>query len=73
MISAEDIPDNINIAIAKKFPQFSLENVEKIEKGGDKLFEVKLLNTKNKKKYELLFADDGTLIEKEKIEADEEE
>jgi len=72
IISAEDLPDNINEAISKEFQQFSLELIEKIEKEGKQLFEVKLLNIDNNKKYELLFSDDGKLIEKERIKEDEE-
>lgn len=73
VIPADELPDVINQAIAKEFQQFSIQLAEKIEKEGKQFFEVKLLNTKNQKKYELLFSDTGKLIEKEKIEEDEEE
>jgi len=73
VISAEELPEIIMQAIAKEIPQFSIELAEKIAKEGKQQFEVKLLNTKNQKKYELLFSDTGELIEKEKIEEDEEE
>jgi len=73
VIAAEELPDNIHQAIAKEFQQFSIELVEKIEEEGKQLFEVKILNTKNQKKYELLFTADGKLVEKEKVEEDEEE
>lgn len=73
VIPADELPDVMNQAIAKEFQQFSIELAEKIEKEGKQFFEVKLLNTKNQKKYELLFAADGKLIEKEKIGEDEEE
>jgi hypothetical protein len=73
VIPADELPDVIHQAIAKEFQQFSIELAEKIEKEGKQFFEVKLLNTKNQKKYELLFSDDGKLIEKEKMEEDEEE
>jgi hypothetical protein len=73
VIPAGDLPDIIHQAIAKEFQQFSIELAEKIEKEGQQFFEVKLLNTKNQKKYELLFSDDGKLVEKEKFDEDEEE
>jgi len=73
VISAEELPEIIHQAIAKEFQQFSINLAEKIEKEGKQFFEVKLLNTKNQKKYELLFAADGKLVEKEKIGEDEEE
>ena len=73
VIPADELPEIIHRAIAKEFQQFSILLVEKIEKEGKQFFEVKLLNTKNQKKYELLFADDGKLVEKERMEEDEEE
>ena len=73
VIPADELPDVIHQAIAKEFQQFSIQLAEKIEKEGKQFFEVKLLNTKNQKKYELLFAEHGKLVEKEKIEEDEEE
>ena len=73
VIRVEELPDIIHQAIAKEFQQFSIEMAKKIEKEGKLLFEVKLLNTQNQKKYELLFSDDGKLVEKEKIGEDEEE
>jgi len=73
VIPADELPDIIHQAIVKEFQQFSIELVEKIEKEGKQFFEVKLLNTKNQKKYELLFSNDGKLIEQEKMEEDEEE
>ena len=38
---------------------------------GQTLFEVQLLNTKDRKKYELLFSDRGKLIEKKTIKDEE--
>lgn len=73
VIPAEQLPDVINQAITKEFQQFSIELVEKIEEEGKQFFEVKLLDTKNQKKYELLFTKDGNLLEKEKMGKDEEE
>jgi len=67
------LPEIIHQAIAKEFQQFSILLAEKIEEEGKHFFEVKLLNTKNQKKYELLFVADGKLVEKEKIDKDEEE
>jgi hypothetical protein len=67
IITAEELPDIIHQAIAKEIPQFSIQLAEKIEKEGKQFFEVKLLNAKNQKKYELLFAGDGKLVEKEKV------
>lgn len=73
VIAVAQLPDNIHQAIAKEFQQFSINLAEKIEKEGKLFFEVKLLNTKNQRKYELLFSDTGKLVEKEKISEDEEE
>jgi hypothetical protein len=73
VISAEQLPEKISQTIAKEFQQFSIQLAEKVQKEGKQFFEVKLLNTKNQKKYELLFSDDGKLIEKEKIEENKEE
>lgn len=73
VIPADALPDVILQAIAKEFQQFSIELTEEIEKEGKQLFEVKLLNTKDQKRYELLFSGDGKLVEKEKIGKDEEE
>lgn len=66
-ISAEELPDNITAAISKEFQQFSIEKMEKIDKEENIYYEVKLLNTKDEKRYELLFSDAGKLIEKELI------
>jgi len=73
VIPAEELPDVIHQAIAREFQQFSINLAEKIEKEGKQFFEVKLLNTKDQKKYELLFTTDGKLVEKERIGEDEEE
>ena len=73
VIPPDALPDVIHQAIAKEFQQFSIELAEEIEEEGKQFFEVKLLNTKDQKKYELLFAGDGKLVEKEKIGEDEEE
>jgi hypothetical protein len=72
VIPVEKLPDVVNQAIAKEFQQFYIELAEKIEKEGKQFFEVKLLDTKDQKKYELLFSDTGKLVEKEKIEENEE-
>lgn len=73
VIPADELPDIIHQAIVKEFQQFSIELAEKIEKEGKQFFEVKLLNTQNQKKYELLISETGKLVEKEKIGNREEE
>jgi len=73
VIAAEQLPNNIHQAIAREFQQFSIQLAEKLQKEGKQFFEVKLLNTKDQKKYELLFSDTGKLIEKEEIKSAEEE
>ena len=73
VIPAEELPEIIHQAIVNEFQQFSIQLAEKIEKEGNQFFKVKLQNTKNQKKYELLFAADGKLVEKENFDEDEEE
>jgi hypothetical protein len=73
VIAVEQLPDVVNQAIAKEFQQFSIILAEKVEKEGKTFFEVKLLDTKDQKKYELQFSDTGKLIEKEVKKGDEEE
>jgi hypothetical protein len=73
VIAVEQLPDIIHQAIAKEFQQFSIKLAEKTEKEGKTFFEVKLLNTKDQKKYELQFSDTGKLIEKEVKKSEEKE
>lgn len=71
VIPTGELPDVIHQAVAKEFQQFSIQLAEKIEKEGKQFFEMKLLNTTDQKRYELLFSDAGELLEKEKIGADQ--
>ena len=64
-ISEQELPDNIRKAISKEFIKCSLNKIEKIDKAGKKFYEVKLTNTEDKKRWELVFCDAGELIEKE--------
>jgi hypothetical protein len=73
VIAVEQLPENIHQAIAKEFQQFSIQLAEKIEKEGKQFFEVKLLDTKDQKKYELKFSDTGKLVEKEVKKSEEKE
>ncbi len=65
VISAEALPEIIHQAMAKEVAQFSIKLAEKIEKGGETFYEVKILNTQDQKTYELQFSDTGKLIEQE--------
>lgn len=67
VISFDQLPDSVNRAISEEIQQFSLEIAEKIEKGEKVFYEVKLLNSEDQKRYEMLFSVDGKLIEKEEI------
>jgi hypothetical protein len=71
VIAVEKLPENIQQAIAKEFQQFSTKLAEKIEKEGKTFFEVKLLDIKDQKKYEILFSDSGKLMEKKEIKSNE--
>jgi hypothetical protein len=64
VIPAEDLPDVVQQAISKQFPQFSLKLAEKIEKEGKTFFEVKLFSAKEEKKLEVVFSDIGKIAEK---------
>ncbi|MFC1502132.1 hypothetical protein ACFL6A_01810 [bacterium] len=71
-ISAEEMPDLIQEAIAKEITEYSLIRIEKVQKEGKFFYEAKILNTKNDKKYELFFSESGELLEKETMEEEEE-
>lgn len=65
VIPVSSLPQAVTQAIAREVPQFSLNLAEKITKEGGTFYEVKLLNTKDQKNYELQFSNTGKLIEKE--------
>ncbi len=65
VIAAEQLPENIQRAVATEFQQFSIKLTEKIEKEGKTFFEIKLLNSEDQKNYELVFDDAGKLMAKE--------
>lgn len=71
-ITAEEMPDQIQEAIADEIPQFSLIRIERVEKEGKLFYEAKVLNTQNNKKYELFFSESGKLMEKEAMGEEEE-
>lgn len=71
-IPVDQLPAVVNQAIAKEFKQSSIKSAEKIEKQGKQLFEVKLLDMKDQKEYELQFSDTGKLIKKEQSKVAEE-
>jgi len=70
-ISEQELADNIRQAITKEFDRCSLDKIEKIDKAGKKFFEVKLTNTKDEKRWELIFSDAGELIKKEEMGEEE--
>jgi len=65
VIPVESLPQAVNQAIAREVPQFSLKLAEKISKKSGIFYEVKLLDTRDQKTYELQFSESGELIEKE--------
>jgi hypothetical protein len=65
VIPIEALPQAVQQAIAREVPQFSIKLAEKIDKAGETLYEVKILNTQDQKTYELQFSDMGKLLEKE--------
>jgi uncharacterized membrane protein YkoI len=72
-IPADEMPIQIKKAITAKIPQYSLILFEKVQEKGRVLYEAKVLNTQNNKKYELLFTESGKLLGKEVMEEEEEE
>ena len=72
VIPVEALPEVVNQAIAREVPQFSIKLAEKIDKKGETLYEVKILNTQDQKTYELQFSSTGKLIEKEVKKSKEE-
>ena len=71
-ISAEDMPGQIQEAISREIPQYSLILIESVKKEGKFFYEAKVLNLKDRKKYELFFSESGKLLEKEEMGEEEE-
>lgn len=72
-ISIETLPEEVAKAIKKKLPQSKIYIAEEIIKGDKIYYEVKVVTAsgKKEKKYELLFSEDGKLIEEEYIKGEE--
>lgn len=71
-IPTEELPANISDAIAAEFDDFTIKLAEKCDKKGQKFYEVKLVNKKDMKKYELLYSESGKLVEKEVMKNEKE-
>jgi len=65
VIAHEQLPDAARQAIAKKFPQPSIELAERLEKDGKVFFEARVLN--DEKRFEMVFSESGALIESKLI------
>jgi hypothetical protein len=65
VIPPEELPEAVQQGISREAPQYSLKLAEKIDQGGERFYEVKILNTQDQTTYELKFSDSGKLIEKE--------
>jgi len=73
VIPAEQLPAAVKRGIAAESADFSVNLAEKIEKEGKVLYEVKVINTRDQKRYELLFSDMGKLVEKSEMKKRESE
>lgn len=69
LISADALPDAVKATINKKFKAI-INQVEKKYQDGKTFYEVKL--TIGDDSYEVLYSDAGKVVEKEKIDGDEE-
>ena len=65
VIPTESLPEIVQQGLAREIQQFSIKLVEKVEKEGKTLYEIRLLNDEDQKEYELQFSEDGVLVAKE--------
>lgn len=66
-------PEPILQGIAGEIQNYSIRLAEKVQKDGALQFEVKVTDTANHEKYELLFSDTGKLVEKSGMKKEEKE
>jgi len=64
-IPAAELPAAIHDELNDRFDQYEIKETEKITKGADIFYEVRLTATSDEKAYELIFSQDGRLISQE--------
>jgi hypothetical protein len=72
VIRKEELPSGISEALVEEFGEVEIALVEKVDKEGQRSYEIKFLAVKTNTKYEVKYDEIGKVIEKEKIRTEEE-
>ncbi|MEJ2055280.1 MAG: PepSY-like domain-containing protein, partial [Calditrichaceae bacterium] len=73
VIPESELPDAVKEGFAAEIKNGAINAAEKIDKDGKRLYELKAINNKSEKQYELIFSADGKMINKEMKKTEERE